>query len=367
MQGHKLTVLVTAKLSDYKLRTKLIGLLENDRVDRVLLVRRFPLEPGHFKLENVNPPGVFASSRLLYELWRAWKMRCLTREGVDLVVGIQLVLHGVQAVVAGMLGGRPAVVSVIGSDVHIHLSSPWKRPLLGWALRRASASTVMGPESRRKLSEVGVARGRMVEIQNFQDAERFQPRDRPPRYDLVYIGHLIPLKSVDALLACAAELKKTMPDVKMVIVGDGPERARLETTAQALGLEGQVDFVGRQRSVEDYLGSSRALVLVSKSEALPAAAIEAMYCGIPSVLTSVGDIPGFFEHNKNALLVTPGDHEALVDALRRILSEPGLYQRLCQGALKARKRHMKMWGIEGQVNRWNQILSDVGLSKSSTP
>jgi len=88
--GHKLTVLVTAKLSDYKLRTKLIGLLENDRVGRVLLVRRFPLEPGHCKLENLNPPGVFASSRLLYELWRVWKMRRLTRERCDRLASIPM-------------------------------------------------------------------------------------------------------------------------------------------------------------------------------------------------------------------------------------------------------------------------------------
>ncbi len=361
--GHKLTVLVTAKLSDYKLRTKLIGLLENERIGKVLLVRRFPMQPGHSKLENINPQGFFASSRLLYELWRAWKMGRLARERVDLVVGIQLLLHGVQAVVAGLLGGRPAVVSVIGSDVHIHLASRWKRPLLGWALRHASASTVMGPESRRKLSEAGVTRSRMFEIQNFQAAERFQPREEPPRYDLVYIGHLIPRKRVDALLAAVKDVSQTVPGVRLAIVGDGPLRSQLETMARSLAPNARVDFVGQQGAVEHYLNASRVFVLVSRIEALPAAAIEAMYCGIPAVLTSVCDIPGLFVDGENALLVPMGDHEALVAALCRILTEPGLYHRLRGSALAARKRHMKMWGVEGQVKRWNDILDAVCLSR----
>jgi len=358
---HRLKVLVTAGLSDYKLRTKLMGLLENKRIERVVLVRRFPLSLGHPKLENVNPRGIFASSRLFYELWRAWKMGRLTSGGIDLIVGIQLVLHGVQAVLAGRLGARPSVVSVIGSDVHIQLLSWWKRPLLGWILRNTSALSVMGPESRRILSKAGVARDRMFEIQNLQDAERFQPRDCPSQYDFVFIGHLIPRKRIDALLAAVAEVSQTMTGLRMVIVGDGPLRHRLEASARALEPNAKVDFVGQQKSVERYLNVSRVFVLVSSIEALPAAAIEAMYCGLPAVLTSVCDIPGLFLDGENALLVPLGDHEALVAALCRILTEPGLYQRLRQGALSARKRHMDMWGIEGQVKRWNEILDAVCL------
>jgi glycosyltransferase involved in cell wall biosynthesis len=357
----RLKVLVTARLSDYKLRTKLIGLLENRRIGTVLLVRRFPLPFYHPKLTNIAPRGVFAADIVLYELWRLWTLWRLTAHGIDLLVGIQLSLHGLQVALIGRLRGIPSVLGVVGSDVHIHLRSRCKRPLFAWALRGAAVVTVMGTASRRRISKTGVDPATILEIQNFHDPERFQPHNRSPRYDFIYVGSLIALKCVDTLLGALAKLETTGAGARTAILGDGPDRRRLEALAQELGLGARIDFLGWQRSVEDYLNVSRVLVLASRSEAMPAVAIEAMYCGIPSVLTAVGDIPAWFEHEKNALLVPPGNPEALADALCRVLSEPALYESLRKGALAARERHMKKWGIAGQVQRWDDILRAAGL------
>ena len=354
--------LVTAGLSDYKLRTKLVGLLDNEQIDEIVLVRRAPLRSSHPKLKNVNPRGPFAASRLLYEFWRTWTLWRLAGRGADVVMGIQLVLHGVQAALVGRLRRIPAVLSVIGDDVHIHLLSWWKRPMLAWSVRQAAAATVMGPESRRKLCEVGVPAFKTFEIQNYQDIGRFRPRGGEIRWDFIFVGDLIPRKRVDALLDAISDVARAVSGIQLAIVGDGPERHRLETRARELNIENQVDFLGRQEEVEKFLNASRAFVLISSIEALPAAAIEAMYCGLPAVLTSVCDIPGLFVHEENALLVSLDDHSGLVAALRQMIKDPELYARLREGALRSRGCHAEKWNSEGQVRRWSELLDSVSSS-----
>jgi glycosyltransferase involved in cell wall biosynthesis len=140
-------------------------------------------------------------------------------------------------------------------------------------------------------------------------------------------------------------------------VGQGRERGRLERLARRLGLAGHVDFLGEQRAVEESLRSARVFALASESEGVPAAAVEAMFCGLPAVLTDVGDVGSVFEHERNALLVPPGDLAALAEALARLLTDSRLEERLRQGALAARQAYLERWDIAGQVRAWETALA----------
>jgi len=183
------------------------------------------------------------------------------------------------------------------------------------------------------------------------------PKDMEKRWDLLFMGNFVPVKRVHALIEAVAEVSKDLQKVRLGILGDGPEQGRLERLVQDLGIVENVDFIGRKDDVENYINSARAVILVSRSEGMPAVAIESIFCGVPVVLTDVGDIKDIFIHGENALLVPAGDKWALVAAIRQLLTDDELYEHLREGVLKTRERHIQRWNLEGQVREWERVLT----------
>jgi len=173
------------------------------------------------------------------------------------------------------------------------------------------------------------------------------------------MGNLVPVKRVHALIEAVAEVSKDLQKVRLGILGDGPEQDRLERLVQELGIDQSVDFIGRRNDVENYINASRVVILVSRSEGMPAAAIESSFCGVPVILTDVGDIRDIFIHGENALLIPVGDRKALMAAILQLLTDDKLYAALRNGALKTRERHIQRWNLEGQVREWERVLSFV--------
>jgi L-malate glycosyltransferase len=350
-------ILITALLNNYKLNTNLMGMINSKKVSEIILVRRWPLH-GATKVRNVNPSGIWKKYKLVYELWRfVTIMRILLKEDVNAIIGIQMVLHGMQAAIAGFLTRTPFVVSAIGSDIYVHMQKRWERLFLKWAFKRSDAILVKGSKSKNMLLDVGISPNKIFISQDYQDENRFFPKDMEKRWDLLFIGNLLPVKRVHALIEAVAEVSKDLQKVRLGILGDGPEQGRLERLVQDLGIVENVDFIGRRNDVENYINASRVVILVSRSEGMPAAAIESIFCGVPVILTDVGDIRDIFIHGQNALLVPAGDKRTLVVAIKRILTDDELYAVLQNGVLKARERHIQRWNSEGQVREWEKVLT----------
>lgn len=350
-------ILVTALLNNYKLRTNLMGMINSRKVSEIILVRRWPLH-GEAKVRNVNPSGIWKKYILLYELWRfVTIMRIFLKEDVNAIIGIQMVLHGMQAAIAGFLTRTPIVVSAIGSDIYVHMQKRWEQPILKWAFKRSDAILVKGSKSKKMLLGTGISPSKIFVNQDYQDEKRFVPKDMEKRWDLLFIGNLLPVKRVHALIDAVAEVSKELKRIRFGMLGDGREQDRLERLVQDLGIVEYVDFIGRKDDVENYINSARAVILVSRSEGMPAVAIESIFCGVPVILTDVGDIKDIFIHGENALLVPVGDKRALLAAIKRILTDDELYAVLRDGALKARERHIQRWNLEGQVKEWEKVLT----------
>ena len=125
-----------------------------------------------------------------------------------------------------------------------------------------------------------------------------------------------------------------MPEARLVVVGDGPERASLEAHAARSSANGRIEFRG-SRSRDDALeivAGAVASVLSSDYENLPHSAVEALSVGVPVVATSVGGVPEVVHDGENGLLVPPGRPDELAAALRRVLAEDGLRDRLAAAA-----------------------------------
>jgi glycosyltransferase involved in cell wall biosynthesis len=144
----------------------------------------------------------------------------------------------------------------------------------------------------------------------------------------VFVGRLTEQKALPVLLDAVAQVD----GARLLLVGDGPERARLEELARPLG--GRVAFAGAlpRAGVLAQLAGARAAVLSSAWENLPHAAVEALAVGTPVVATAVGGVPEVVHDGENGLLVPANDAAALAAAIRRLLEDDGLRTRLAAAA-----------------------------------
>jgi glycosyltransferase involved in cell wall biosynthesis len=198
------------------------------------------------------------------------------------------------------------------------------------ALRRARTIVVPSAYLAEIATGWGLDRGRIVVLTNPAPVlEAVEPEPLPPG-TFVFAGRLTAQKD----LGVAIDAVATLPGARLVLVGDGPERDRLERHAAAVGVNGRVAFVGaRPRpDVIRHLAGATAALLPSAWENLPHAAVEALAAGIPVVATAVGGVPEVVHDGENGLLVEPGSPELLAAAMRRVLEEDGLRDRLAAAA-----------------------------------
>jgi glycosyltransferase involved in cell wall biosynthesis len=154
------------------------------------------------------------------------------------------------------------------------------------------------------------------------------------------IGRLDEIKRQDLLIRSFAELKRSVPDTHLLIVGQGPRMNELRETVARLGLEASVSLVGFQPEPESYLRVMDVFALTSRSEGMPLVILEAWASGVPVVASRVGGIPELIESGVNGLLFEPDDEAGLADSLRRLLSDPLEARRIAEaGRSLARIRY----------------------------
>jgi glycosyltransferase involved in cell wall biosynthesis len=139
---------------------------------------------------------------------------------------------------------------------------------------------------------------------------------------VVCVAALRPEKGHDTLLAAFAEVLRAIPEARLVLVGDGPERGALEATIEAGGMTGSVELRGRVAEVWPHLADADVFVLASPAEALGIAIMEAMAAGLPVVATDVGGIPELVTPGVTGELFAVRDHGALAQQLIALLRSP---------------------------------------------
>lgn len=148
------------------------------------------------------------------------------------------------------------------------------------------------------------------------------------------IGRLSREKGHADLITALGQLRRARPDIdfKLLVVGEGPERPRVERIAADEGVTDRVVFVGQVGDVRPYYAAADVLALPSHSEGSPNVLLETMAAGVPAVAAAVGGVPEIATHEKTALLVAPRDTAAMAESLARVLSDARLAGELAANA-----------------------------------
>jgi glycosyltransferase involved in cell wall biosynthesis len=152
-------------------------------------------------------------------------------------------------------------------------------------------------------------------------------------------GRLVPIKALPDLLHCVAELRHDFPDLQLEIVGEGPERPRLEELAQALGVRHKVNFRGWVRDVRPLIAAWHVFVLPSLDEAFSVVTAEAMAAAVPPVASRVGGLCELVEDGVTGILVPPQSVHALAKAVRGLLRDPERNRRMGEAARERVLQH----------------------------
>jgi len=155
---------------------------------------------------------------------------------------------------------------------------------------------------------------------------------RRTTFVIAAIGRLLPAKGFDVLLNAIAEVLRQGCTVSLVIMGDGSERAALESLAAERGIMDRVFFFGYVKEASRFFGLFDLFVITSFSEGLPIVLLEAMRSGVPIVGTCVGGIPEALDNGKCGVLVNAGNEQELAHAIVKLSNAPGMRAQLSMAA-----------------------------------
>jgi glycosyltransferase involved in cell wall biosynthesis len=207
-----------------------------------------------------------------------------------------------------------------------------------WSLRAPALVITVSQAFARQLKGAGVQSDQIRVLHNSIDTDRAKAAVKEESLALkaslgiahdervaLSVGRLSHEKAHADLVSAIGHLRRTLPNIKvrLLIVGDGPERGRIEQTIAALRLQDQVNLVGQVSDVSLYYELADLFVLPSLSEGSPNVLLEAMAASLPIVATAVGGVPEIVSHDESALLIAPRDTRSMAESIARLLNDAG--------------------------------------------
>ena len=242
----------------------------------------------------------------------------------------------------------------------VEIERPWHLTVDRWTHHLCRLEIGNSPSVIEHLHrEAGLPKSKLVRVPGGVDVEKFDNAAALDRAAvgapedcrlLVWVGRLDPVKGLDDLLSAMAAVAKKVR-THLALVGDGPERPRLEQTITRLGLTDCVTLLGTRKDVPRILKACDMFVFPSRTEGMPNALLEAMAAGCPIVCTDVAGNRDLISDGDSGVLVAPARPEALAEGILQVLEDTALAKRL---GSRARRVAGEMYSHSAMVRRYLQ-------------
>jgi glycosyltransferase involved in cell wall biosynthesis len=320
---------------------------------------RFGIPVIHPRYPVIPKVGMTAAPFLMYIAMRPVFRK--TIEGgydFDLIDAHYFYPDGIAAVMLGEHFGKPVSITARGTDLNLVPQYALPRHLIRRTAGKAAGLITVCEALKQALVGLGVDRGRVTVLRNGVDLQTFRPVDRAvarrqlavDQPVLLSVGHLIPRKGHEVVIEALASL----PEMCLLVVGEGPEEPALKALAGGLGVNHRVRFLGtvpHERMREIY-GAADVLVLASSREGWPNVLLEAMACGTPVVASDVWGTPEIVTAPEAGVLVRERTPEAVAAAVRAVLAGP--YDRAATRAYAERFDWQET--TQGQLDLFRDII-----------
>jgi N-acetyl-alpha-D-glucosaminyl L-malate synthase BshA len=306
-----------------------------------------------------------------YTLALAVKMHQVASfHGLDLLHVHYAIPHTAAAILASQMGSRriPVVTTLHGTDITLVGTHPSYHRITRWCIEQSdrvtAVSNFLAEETRRIFRTDKPIRT----IPNFVDTERFTPRPNPTlrarfaapdEFILLHASNYRPVKRALSLVDIMAALV-VRERVVLLLAGDGPELAALEYKAREMGLGARVRIVGAWEHIEELLPVADVFLQPSEHESFGLAALEAMSCGVPVVVTRRGGPAEFIRDGENGYLLDPSDLAAWAARCDALLADPGLRRRI---GLAGRATAERDYPLPIVIERYATLFAQLMESK----
>jgi len=282
--------------------------------------------------------------------------------------------HGYKADIYSYIAARGRGIPVV-STCHTWYDVDDKDYFYGlvdrFTLRRFAKIVAVSEDVRNGLLKSGVQSSKVSLIRNGIDLRMYDKASAVLKeelgwsaYPLVgFVGRLSIEKGVDIFLNAAALVLKENPEVKFVVIGDGPDRTALEALIAELGIGESVKMPGRREDMPAVYSSFDLMVSSSRREGLPMAILEGMASRLPLVATAVGGVPSVVLDGKTGVLVAPEDPARLSAAIVAVLADQALRVRL--GAA-ARRMVEEEYSAERMTNDYLKVYEAAVATMGKT-
>ena len=262
---------------------------------------------------------------------------------------------------AGRWTGRPTIATC-----HLWFSTTLSDRIYAkidqLCLRHFDGVVAVASHIERTLQQAGVSSRKIAVIPNGIDFTSFLEVRRSdfgrsgngPVIGIV--GRLTRQKGHSLLFAAAPGILQKFPDTKFLIIGDGPDREKLEAVAAETGIADSVHFAGFRSDMPTVYEGLDLLVMPSLDEGLPITLLEALAAGCPVVASSVGAVPDVIEHGRNGLLIPPGDSASVEHSILLLLSDSNLRKRVAENA----RRSVGKFSADEMARNYLQFYANSG-------
>jgi len=241
----------------------------------------------------------------------------------------------------------PFITTLHGTDITLVGVNSSYLGITRFAIEESDAVTAISNNLREETERQFEIRNPIEVIYNFVNCDKYIRRTDPElrrtyaadqEKILIHLSNFRPVKRITDVVEIFAQVNQKVPS-KLLMVGDGPDRAAAEHLAVKRKVYQNTLFLGKQDNVEEILGIADVLLLPSEMESFGLAALEAMACEVPPIATRVGGLPEVVTHGVDGFLAEVGDVKAMAEYATRLLENPSLHAEVSQAARQtARKR-----------------------------
>lgn len=275
--------------------------------------------------------------------------RIIKKHRID-VIHTHLSTASLLGAFAAKLAGKPSVAHVHGLNT-------------ATCFRYSTRVIAVSEAVKRHLVNQGISEEKIVVVHNGVDLLRFKPAPlREAKIKLRYdpdapvfgvFGRLSEEKGQRTAIEAMFLLLKDHPDALLLVVGDGKNRADLETSVQALGISGNIRFIGFLEDVREHMSACDTVIVPSQIEGFGLSAVEAMALGKPVVASTAGGLSEIVVKGETGYLVPPNDPNAISDSLEKLIDNPSLAASM---GMKGRGRVEEHFALGTQMQKVLEIL-----------
>ena len=336
---------------------KFIPLSLVSNITKIYILRK-DKGPEIEKVEYINLPGICKLKLINFFITPLLLAYYAKNKNAKLILSYHAVPHAFFAYIASMITGIPFNISQTGLFIQKYSQKPIIGRIIKQIFKKAAFINVPGNMSKEFWITQGIKSNRINILHSTIDSQYFISDEQKAEYDFIILSRLAPEKNIELIIEAFELLFKKGYNPRMVVVGSGKMKMKLENLVKSKNISSNVDFVGFKKDTKFWFNKSNIFVMSSLSEGLPTSLMQAMSCKLISISSNVGNISDMIINNETGFLFESKNLKELTKIMEYTFLN---FQQLSVIGDNARNIIIENHSFNNAVKLWNEQIAKFGV------